>query len=131
MGVHDRKLLPSSEVAVKLWTVPLVVTTGLNRAVRARFRPPGPGFQVLGVDVYALTVTGAVTVEVAIDGGTGPSVAAVADTAVRSATATEAQGRGAAGQEIRVLVTTDGTGAVTGGVATVRYRPRPLNGEAF
>lgn len=95
---------------------------------------PGFAFQICKVEVWALTVTATITVDVLIGavsvltGAVTPVAATVTQGTLSSALATV---RGTAAEAINLAYTSNGSGAATNAIVTVWLRPVPLNGEVY
>lgn len=100
---------------------------------------PGFAFEIVRIEVNALTVTAAITVDIQIGPVAGTLATALASV-ITPVAATPTVGtlstalaakRGAATDSIAVLYTTDGSGAATNARVRVWIRPIPLNGEVY
>lgn len=95
---------------------------------------PGYAFEIVAVEVNALTVTATISVDVLI--GATSALASVVTPVAATPTAgslstTLASKRGSATDILKVAYTSNGTGAATNAIATVWIRPLPLNGEVY
>ena len=92
---------------------------------------PGFAFYVEKIEHFAEAVTATATFQAFI--GTTALVAAstpVADTLTQATiTATEAQRKGTATDDLNIKVTTDGSGLLTGLKVRITIRPYPMGGE--
>lgn len=95
---------------------------------------PGFAFEIVKVEIFALTVAAVLTIDVqigAVSALTAP-VAPVANTPTAApVSATLANRRGTALEAINLKYTSDGAGASTGCQVTVWIRPLPQNGEVY
>lgn len=132
MAVTARKVLKSDVLGHKIIVVP-IITAVSQSDVRVYSFVPGHPFEIVGVEGYARTEAGVVSGDVKIQ--TVTSLAAViafatATRVVASLAAALAARRGSKTDAINVHFTSDGTGVLTNGTVTVRYRPLPMSGDA-
>lgn len=95
---------------------------------------PGYAFEIVKIEVNALTVTATISVDVQI--GTTTALASVitpvaaTPTGGTLATALAAR-RGSATEAINALYTSNGSGAATNAIVSVWIRPIPASGEVY
>lgn len=133
MSVTDRKVHPSAKVALQPVLLAIGTTATSQSAKRTHAVTPGFDFVVEKVEVYALTVTATISVDVHI--GTtsvlASTITPVADTPTAGTlSATLSARRGTSTGVLGVKYTSNGTGAATNGYVIVWIRPNHLNGEA-
>ena len=95
---------------------------------------PGFAFEIVKVEVFALTIVAVLTVDVQIGAVSALSapIAPVANTVTAAVVSTTlANRRGTAAEAINLKYTSDGSGASTGCQVTVWVRPLPQNGEVY
>lgn len=93
---------------------------------------PGFDFQIVKVEVNALTVTATISVDVLIGSTsclTGAITPVAATPTAGTLSTTLANVRGSSTEAINVQYTSNGTGAATNGIVSVWIRPQPMNGE--
>lgn len=133
MAVTDRKIRKDAKTAIKHVPVPLVtVAASQTNKEFARVRP-GYKFEVVGVETYAEADTNVTDVRVLID----TKVVLSANVAVTGGSrvagtlsATLANRRGTATEDIILQYTSGATPTITNGMVHLMLRPRPLNAEA-
>lgn len=132
MGIKSKNVLPADPIA---W-VPVRLSIGTTATAQTATVPdsftPGFDFQVVKVEVNALTVTATISVDVLI-GSTSCLASAVTPVAATptagTLSTTLASRKGSSTAIIKAAYTSDGTGAATNGVVTVWIRPQHMNGE--
>ena len=145
MAVRDAKMVAAvadannkvSDGAASLSCLSLTVASAAASQAAVRWdavRVPH-GFEVIAVDAWGKTVTATAQVDVTVNGTSiltallTPATGATAP-ASGSLVTTRSARRGAAGSEVAVKVTTNGTGAFGDLDVRVWIRPFPQNGEA-
>jgi len=131
MSFSDRNVHKDAEVAVKMLVVAIPTAVSQSDVV-AYSHTPGFDFEILSVKSYCRVKAGTVTGQVKVGTGSVLQAAAVFTTATEvnaPLVASRAGRRGTRTQAINVHFTTDGTGALTNGFLTIRYRKRHLAGE--
>jgi hypothetical protein len=133
MAVKDTKIDKDAKVAIETLTIPII--TALTQADVIAFKfVPGHSFEIVGVQAYARTVAGAVTLRAKISGVTAmladitPTTGNIVAGTLAAALAAR---RGSKTDSIDANFTTDGSGVLTNGFLIIQYRPVPLNGEIF
>jgi hypothetical protein len=132
MAVTTRKVRNTDALGHKILVVPLITAISQADVLAYKFIP-GHAFEIVGVEGWARTEAGVVTADVKIEAVTSLAAVIAFATATRvvaTLAATLAARRGSASNAINVHFTTDGTGALTNGFVTVRYRPMPMSGDA-
>jgi hypothetical protein len=134
MAVKDINVDKNAKHARECINFELGVTATGQAAKQTDSHVPGFAFEIVRVEVYALTVTAAISVDVQIAGATALNAAVVpvanTPTAAVLAAALAAR-RGSASEAIQLKYTSDGTGAATNLRARVWIRPLPLDGEVY
>lgn len=95
---------------------------------------PGFAFEIVKVEVNALTVTATISVDVLIGSTsclTGAVTPVAATPTAGTLSSTLANKRGTATEAINVQYTSNGSGAMTNGIVSVWIRPIPANGEVY
>lgn len=95
---------------------------------------PGFAFEIVKVEVNALTVTATISVDVLIATTsvlTGAITPVAATPTAGTLSSTLATKRGSATEAINVQYTSNGTGAATNAIVSVWIRPVPANGEVY
>lgn len=137
--IKDKHISQGAKIALKCIELSLGTTAISQTAKLVDSTVPAFAFEIVRVEVNALTVTAAITVDVQIGPVAGTLATALASvitpvaatpTAGTLATTIAAK-RGAATDSIAVLYTSDGAGAATNGRVRVWIRPVPLNGEVY
>lgn len=130
--VTDRKMDPNGKAALKPIRLSFGTTATSQTAKVPDAVTPGFEFQVVAVEVNALTVTATVSVDCKI-GSTSVLSSAITPVAATptagTLSSTIANRQGTATSVLKAAYTTDGSGAMTNGFLTVWIRPKPLNGE--
>jgi len=130
--IGNRKVDPNADFAKESMTLLLGTTATGQTAKRVDAYTPGFAFKVVKVEVYALTVTATISVDVQI-GSTSvlsSAVTPVADTPTAGTlSSTTASLIGSATSVISLKYTSNGTGAATACYARIWIRPQPMNGE--
>lgn len=148
MGIRDRKLLQGDKGVLQSVQIPLT-TAQLTASSTDFFGEMVPTFNgvIMGAEFFCKTFTNLTSVDVQI--GTHSSTTTCLNAAITptAGTAVEAvmaaippaistavrfgpDGKGA-GTTIHAVYTAGSGPAVVGGVLTIYYRPRPLNGEVI
>lgn len=130
--ITDRKIDPAGNVAKKCLPLVLGTTAISQTGKRTDAITPGFPFKVVKVEVYALTVTATISVDVQIGSTSVLSsvVTPVADTPTAGTlSSTVANLIGSSTSIISLKYTSNGSGAATNCVVRVWIRPQPLNGE--
>lgn len=131
MGVTARKVLKDDPLGTKVLVIPIITAVSQSDVI-AYAHQPGHPFEIVSVEGYCRTEAGAVSADVKIGTVTALNAVHAFVTATRAlavlATALASR-RGSATDVINVHYTSDGTGALTNGFITVRYRPVPMNGD--
>jgi len=134
MAVKDINVAKNANHAKELVRLVLGVTATGQAAKLVDAVTPGFAFEVVKVEVMAVTVTATLSVDVQIGGATAlnAAVTPVAATPTPGVlAATLAARRGSATEAIQLKYTSDGTGAATNLVVSVWVRPLPLDGEVY
>lgn len=134
MAVKDINVQKAANHAKELVRVHLGVSATGQAAKLVDSVTPGFAFEVVKVEVMALTVTAVISVDVQIGGATalaGPVTPVAATPTAGVLAATLAAKRGTAAEAIQLKYTTDGAGAATNLIASVWIRPIPLDGEVY
>ena len=134
MAVKDINMLKTAHTPKKCITLALGTSATSQTGKRTDAATPGFAFEVTKVEVYALTVTAVITVDVQI--GTTSVLTAVVTPVADTPTAgtlssTLANIRGSSTDIISLKYTSDGAGAATNARARVWIRPVPANGEVY
>jgi hypothetical protein len=131
MAVKDTKIANDSKVAIETLTIPII--TALTQADVIAFKyVPGHSFEIVGVQAYARTVAGAVTLRAKISGVTAMAADITPTTGnivAGTLATTLAARRGSRTDSIDANFTTDGSGVLTNGFLVIQFRPVPLNGD--
>lgn len=132
MSVTDNRINVNANHVREAVSLQLGTTATGQTAKRTQAITPGYAFQIVKVEVYALTVTATISVDVQI-GSTSALASAitpVADTPTAGTLSTTlANRKGKSTDVISLLYTSNGSGAATNCIVQVWIRPRPLNGE--
>lgn len=132
MSVTDNKINQSAKVALECIRLALGTTATGQTGKQTDGVVPGYAFQVVKVEVNALTVTATISVDCLIGSTsvlTGAITPVAATPTAGTLSSTLANVRGTATEAINVQYTSNGTGAATNGYLSVWIRPIPLNGE--
>lgn len=134
MAVTDVKMAKGGYATLKCLRLALGASATSQTGKKAAGITPGFPFQVVKVEVDALTVTPAASVDVQI--GTTSVLAGAITPVAATPTAgtlstTLANLKGTATSVLSALYTTDGSGAFTNCHVSIWIRPRPLNGEVY
>lgn len=132
--IKDKHISQGAKATWKCLTLQLGTTANSQTAKLVDSTIPTFAFQIVGVEVNALTVTSTFTVDVQITGVTALTaqitpVAATPTVGTLSSTVTAL--RGSATDSVQVYYTSGGSGAATNGVVRVWIRPVPLNNEVY
>lgn len=133
MAVQDKNISKTAKVAWKAIRLALGTTATSQTAKRTDAVTVGFPFEVMAVEVDALTVTATISMDVQIDTTSvlASAITPVADTPTAGTLSTTlANRRGSSTGILNLKYTSNGSGAATNGFATVWVRPTPLNGEA-
>lgn len=134
MSITDSKISRGGKTSWKCVTLLLGTTATSQTGKKTDGCIPGFPFQVMRVEVNALTVTAAITVDVQITTLsvlTGAITPVAATPTAGTLSTTLANLRGAATEAINLLYTSDSAGAATNGVVRVWIRPVPLHAEVY
>jgi hypothetical protein len=134
MAISDRNIDKNAKFARSLVQLELGVSATGQAAKQTDSHVPGFAFEIVKVELYALTVTAAITADVHIQAATAlaAAVAPVANTPTNAPLAASlAARRGSNTDAIQLKYTSDGTGAATNMRARVWIRPVPLQGEVY
>lgn len=134
MAVTDRNVDKNAKFARSLVQLELGVSAVGQAAKQTDSHVPGFAFEIVKVELYALTVTAVITADVHIQGTSAlaAGVAPVADTpTVAALAAALAARRGSNTDAIQLKYTSNGAGAATNMRARVWIRPVPLQGEVY
>lgn len=132
MAITNVKIAKGATVAQKAVRLQLGTTATSQTAKKTDAVTIPYDFQVVKVEVNALTVTSTISVDAKIGSTsvlTGRVTPVAATPTAGTLSTTPANTKGASGAVLSVDYTSDGTGAATNAVVTVWIRPRPLNGE--
>lgn len=134
MSVTDLKVAKAANFAKECIRLQLGTTAVSQTAKVADAVKPGFAFEVVKVEVNALTVTATITVDVLI-GSTSVLTGAITPVAATPTAGTLSTAiatvRGTALEAINVAYTSNGTGAATNAIVSVWIRPIPANGEVY
>jgi hypothetical protein len=132
MAVTDTKMHRTAKTPWKCIDLSIGTTATSQTAKRTDAVTPGFPFKVEAVEVYALTVTATISVDVQI-GSTSvlsSAVTPVADTPTAGTLSSTASNLiGSSSGVLSLKYTSNGSGAATNCRARVWIRPEPLNGE--
>jgi len=132
MSVTDNKINQNAKVALECIRLALGTTATGQTGKQTDGVIPGYDFQVVKVEVNALTVTATISVDCLI-GSTSVLSSAITPVAATptagTLSTTLANVRGSSTEAINLQYTSNGTGAATNGFVSVWIRPQPLNGE--
>lgn len=134
MSVTDRNIDKNAKFGRECLNLELGVSATGQAAKQTDSVVPGFAFEIVRVEVYALTVTAVISADVHIQGVTAlnAAVVPVADTpTVGVLAATLAAKRGSATDAIQLKYTSNGAGAATNLRARVWIRPVPVQGEVY
>jgi hypothetical protein len=134
MAVRDITMDKNSKTPLKCITLQLGTTATGQTGKKTDGTVPGFAFQVVKVEVNALTVTATISMDVQIETTsvlTGAVTPVAATPTAGTLSSTLASIRGSATDAINLLYTSNGSGAATNGVARVWIRPLPMNGEVY
>jgi hypothetical protein len=134
MAVKDINVDKNAKHARELVRLVLGVSATGQAAKLVDSVTPGFAFEIVKVEVMAVTVTANISADVQIGGTTALNAAVVPVAATPTAAvlaATLAARRGSASEAIQLKYTSDGTGAATNLVVSVWIRPLPLDGEVY
>lgn len=132
--IKDKHISRSANVALKCVPLSLGTTANSQTALKVDSVIPGFPFQIVKVEVNALTVTATISVDVQINGATALAsvITPVAATPTAGTLSTSVLAtRGSMLDAIQLLYTSNGAGAATNGMVRVWIRPVPLNGEVL
>jgi len=134
MSITDSKISRGGKTSWKCIALHLGTTATGQTAKKPDGVVPGFAFQVMRVEVNALTVTATISVDVTIGTvsvltGAITPVAATPTAGTLSTTLTNL--RGDATEAINVTYTTNGSGAATNAIVRVWIRPHPLHAEVY
>jgi len=134
MAIRSRNVKKTAALGKECVQLALGTTATSQTAKRTDAVTIPYAFQVLSVEVYALTVTATISVDVQI-GSTSvlsAAVTPVADTPTAGTlSATVASTQGAAASVLSLKYTSNGTGAATNLYASVWIRPLGMEGDAI
>lgn len=133
MAVKDRNVSPTSNIGLECIRLALGTTATSQTAKVPDAVTPGYAFQVVRVEVNALTVTATISCDVLIDATSclASAVTPIAATPTAGTLSTTlANRKGSSTSILKAAYTSNGTGAATNGVVTVWIRPQHMNGEA-
>ena len=132
MAVKDRNVLPTSNIGLECIRLAIGTTATGQTAKVPDSVTPGYAFQVVKVEVNALTVTATISVDVLI-GSTSALASAVTPVAATptagTLSTTLANLKGSSTAILKAAYTSNGTGAATNAFVTVWIRPQHMNGE--
>lgn len=132
MAIKDTNILPTAKVGYECIRLQIGTTATGQTGKQTDGVVPGFDFQVVKVEVNALTVTATISVDVLI-GSTSALTGAITPVAATptagTLSTTLANVRGSSTEAINVQYTSNGTGAATNGIVSVWIRPQPMNGE--
>lgn len=134
MAVTDVKMHPASKVALECIRLALGTTATGQTSKQTDGVVPGYAFQIMRVEVNALTVTATISVDVLIASTSclSSAITPVAATPTAGTLSTTLSNvRGTASEAINLQYTSNGTGAATNGYVSVWIRPIPLNSEVL
>lgn len=134
MSVKDINISRTANVGKKCIRLALGTTANSQTGLKVDGVVPGFAFEITKIEVFALTVTAAITVDVQITttSALASVITPVAATPTAGTLATSlAAVRGSATEAINLLYTTDGAGAGTNGHVAVWIRAVPANGEVY
>jgi hypothetical protein len=134
MAVKDTNVDKNAKFARKAVRLNLGVSATGQTAKLVDSVTPGFAFEIVKVEVMAVTVTANISADVQIGGTTAlnAAVVPVAATPTAAVLATSlAARRGSATEAIQLKYTSDGTGVATNLIVTVWIRPLPLDGEVY
>lgn len=134
MSVTDRNIDKNARFARECINLELGASAISQTGKQTDSVVPGFAFEIVRVEVYALTVTATISADVQIQGATAlaSAVTPVADTPTAGTlAATLAAKRGSATDAIQLKYTSNGSGAATNLRARVWIRPVPVQGEVY
>lgn len=134
MAISDRNIDKNAKFARALVQLELGTSAISQTGKQTDSHVPGYAFEIVRVEVYALTVTATITADVHIQGATALAsvVTPVADTPTAATlAATLAAKRGSATDAIQLKYTSNGSGAATNLRVRVWIRPVPVQGEVY
>ena len=134
MAVRDKDVDKNAALGRKLVLLTAPATATGQTALEVDTTVPGFAFEIEKVEVHATAVTATISADVQI-GSTSVLSAAVTPVAnaptAGTLSSTLANIRGSSTDELRLLYTSNGTGAATALKARVWIRPIPGNGEVY
>lgn len=128
-NIRDAEIHKAAAIARKVLPIAIPTAVDLTDAVVYSFAP-GFKFQIVAARSFNRTKAGAVAGVIKIGSRTAATVTFTSATEVAlTLSSTLANIRGSSTEVITVVLTTDGTGALTNGVLNLTIRPYPLAGD--